>query len=44
MSFSHVTLKGTNFFAAFIRDISEIVDQKSKIKEQHQILIQKIPN
>lgn len=41
ISFSHVKLKGTDFFAAFIRDISEIVAQESKIKEQHQTLIQK---
>lgn len=41
ISFSHVKLKRTDFFAAFIRDISEIVAQESKIKDQHQTLIQK---
>jgi PAS domain S-box-containing protein len=41
ISFSHVKLQGSDFFAAFIRDISEIVTQENKIKEQHQTLVQK---
>lgn len=41
ISFSHVTLQGTDFFAAFIHDISEIIVQENKIKAQHQMLVQK---
>lgn len=41
ISFSHVKLNEVDYFAAFIRDITEIVAQENQIKEQHRVLAQK---